>query len=202
MSGPSLCRPVPSRSVQPFRAVRLDVAAAETERYRLHNLSPQKGSRRDEKRKGRGYGGHQVIGPMAIVAGLQQVLQTLAGSTLLIVHWQQLRGQTAQLQIAVAFSTEGDQSELPSTVTSQQTDADMSLSLLQLQQQQWAARAIPSCHSVSHTAHNSSSNGSRHCSCTAAAPHTSHYLLSYSRQAKQLHSPSPMLQHLFLLLAC
>jgi len=78
--------------------VRLDVAAAETERYRLHNLSPQKGSRRDEKRKGRGYGGHQVIGPMAIVAGLQQVLQTLAGSTLLIVHWQQLQGQTAQLQ--------------------------------------------------------------------------------------------------------
>jgi hypothetical protein len=35
---------------------------------------------------------------MAIVAGLQQVLQTLAGSTLLIVHWQQLQGQTAQLQ--------------------------------------------------------------------------------------------------------
>eukprot|EP00775_Hariotina_reticulata_P008075 gene8075-8270_t len=59
ISGSSLCRPVPSRSVQPFRAVRLNVAAAETERYRLHNLSPQKGSRRDEKRKGRGYGGHQ-----------------------------------------------------------------------------------------------------------------------------------------------
>eukprot|EP00878_Enallax_costatus_P000806 GHUV01000930.1.p1 GENE.GHUV01000930.1~~GHUV01000930.1.p1 ORF type:complete len:247 (+),score=95.48 GHUV01000930.1:103-843(+) len=57
--GSALCRPVAARSVQPFRAVRLDVAAAETERYRLHNLSPQKGSRRDEKRKGRGYGGHQ-----------------------------------------------------------------------------------------------------------------------------------------------
>eukprot|EP00882_Tetradesmus_deserticola_P001800 GHRQ01001932.1.p1 GENE.GHRQ01001932.1~~GHRQ01001932.1.p1 ORF type:complete len:247 (+),score=101.11 GHRQ01001932.1:185-925(+) len=49
-----------ARAVQPLRAVRLDVAAAaDTERLRLHNLSPQKGSRRDEKRKGRGYGGHQ-----------------------------------------------------------------------------------------------------------------------------------------------
>lgn len=58
--GSALGRAVPARAVQPFRAVRLDVAAAETERLRLHNLSPQKGSRRDEKRKGRGYGGHQV----------------------------------------------------------------------------------------------------------------------------------------------
>jgi hypothetical protein len=49
-----------ARAVQPLRAVRLDVAAADSDRLRLHNLSPQKGSRRDEKRKGRGYGGHQV----------------------------------------------------------------------------------------------------------------------------------------------
>lgn len=56
-----LTRPAASRAMQPFRAVRLDVSAAATEeRLRLHNLSPQKGSRRDEKRKGRGYGGHQV----------------------------------------------------------------------------------------------------------------------------------------------
>lgn len=34
-------------------------AAAETERFRLNNLSPQKGSRRQEKRKGRGYGSGQ-----------------------------------------------------------------------------------------------------------------------------------------------
>jgi hypothetical protein len=56
-----LTRPGAARTMQPFRAVRLDVSAAATEeRLRLHNLSPQKGSRRDEKRKGRGYGGHQV----------------------------------------------------------------------------------------------------------------------------------------------
>lgn len=48
--------------VQPFRVARSVAvrAEAEPERLRLHNLSPQKGSRRDEKRKGRGYGGHQV----------------------------------------------------------------------------------------------------------------------------------------------
>lgn len=40
------------------RVVRV-CAAASDERLRLHNLSPQKGSRRDNKRKGRGYGGHQ-----------------------------------------------------------------------------------------------------------------------------------------------
>jgi hypothetical protein len=50
--------------VEPFSVARPGAAAvvvrAEAERLRLHNLSPQKGSRRDEKRKGRGYGGHQV----------------------------------------------------------------------------------------------------------------------------------------------
>jgi large subunit ribosomal protein L15 len=60
-TGTGLSRPVPARAMQPFRAVRLEVSAAATEeRLRLHNLSPQKGSRRDNKRKGRGYGGHQV----------------------------------------------------------------------------------------------------------------------------------------------
>ncbi|KAI8477303.1 MAG: plastid/chloroplast ribosomal protein L15 [Monoraphidium minutum] len=57
-----LGQPVAARRVQPFTAARGAVvvrAAAEPERLRLHNLSPQKGSRRDEKRKGRGYGGHQ-----------------------------------------------------------------------------------------------------------------------------------------------
>jgi large subunit ribosomal protein L15 len=48
-----------SRAVLPARVTRVVVSAAE-ERYRLHNLSPQEGSRRDNKRKGRGYGGHQV----------------------------------------------------------------------------------------------------------------------------------------------
>ncbi len=48
--------------VQAPRAARMVVtAAAETgDRLRLHNLSPQEGSRPDNKRKGRGYGGHQV----------------------------------------------------------------------------------------------------------------------------------------------
>lgn len=47
--------------VQAPRAARMVVtAAAETgDRLRLHNLSPQEGSRPDNKRKGRGYGGHQ-----------------------------------------------------------------------------------------------------------------------------------------------
>lgn len=63
--GSALGKAGAARAVQPLRAVRLDVAAAETERLRLHNLSPQKGSRRDEKRKGRGYGGHQVGTPAA-----------------------------------------------------------------------------------------------------------------------------------------
>lgn len=59
-TGTGVNRPVASKAMQPFRAVRLDVSAAATEeRLRLHNLSPQKGSRRDNKRKGRGYGGHQ-----------------------------------------------------------------------------------------------------------------------------------------------
>ena len=35
-------------------------AAESTDRFRLNNLSPQKGSRRPEKRKGRGYGAGQV----------------------------------------------------------------------------------------------------------------------------------------------
>ncbi|KIZ06434.1 50S ribosomal protein L15 [Monoraphidium neglectum] len=56
-------QPVAARRVQPFSAARgvvvVRAAAEPAERLRLHNLSPQKGSRRDEKRKGRGYGGHQ-----------------------------------------------------------------------------------------------------------------------------------------------
>jgi hypothetical protein len=58
-----------ARCVAPFRAARAPAVraaaaadAAPAERLRLHNLSPQKGSRRDDKRKGRGYGGHQVRG--------------------------------------------------------------------------------------------------------------------------------------------
>jgi large subunit ribosomal protein L15 len=46
----------------PFRAVRLNVTAMATavpERLRLSNLSPTKGSRRLEKRKGRGHGAGQ-----------------------------------------------------------------------------------------------------------------------------------------------
>jgi large subunit ribosomal protein L15 len=56
----------PAAGVRPVRAARVQVAAAaqaaagSEERLRLHNLSPQEGSRKDNKRKGRGYGGHQV----------------------------------------------------------------------------------------------------------------------------------------------
>ena len=42
------------------RAQAAAVAAPEEERLRLNNLSPNPGSRPEEKRKGRGYGGHQV----------------------------------------------------------------------------------------------------------------------------------------------
>lgn len=49
----------PLRSVQPFRSAHVVRAEVEPERFRLHNLSPQEGSRRANKRKGRGYGGHQ-----------------------------------------------------------------------------------------------------------------------------------------------
>lgn len=38
---------------------RAETAAPTGERLRLHNLSPQDGARRANKRKGRGYGGHQ-----------------------------------------------------------------------------------------------------------------------------------------------
>lgn len=61
--GSPLAQPVAACRTQPFTAARggaVVVRAAEGERLRLHNLSPQKGSRRDELRKGRGYGGHQV----------------------------------------------------------------------------------------------------------------------------------------------
>jgi hypothetical protein len=58
----------PSRAAAPLRAARLEVTAAD-ERYRLHNLRPQEGARQDNKRKGRGYGGHQasVAQPVALL---------------------------------------------------------------------------------------------------------------------------------------
>lgn len=45
--------------VQPFRPIRLNVVSASDERLRLHNLSPQEGSRRKNKRKGRGHAAGQ-----------------------------------------------------------------------------------------------------------------------------------------------
>lgn len=52
-------------SVRPFTAARqprslVVVNASSDARLRLHNLSPEPGSRRDEKRKGRGYAAGQV----------------------------------------------------------------------------------------------------------------------------------------------
>lgn len=57
-----LVAPRTIRAATPARAIVVAAAAAveDGERLRLHNLSPQTGSRRDEMRKGRGYGGHQV----------------------------------------------------------------------------------------------------------------------------------------------
>ena len=51
-----------TRMVRPtVTAVRAAAAAAETEeRYRLNNLSPQPGARKQKNRKGRGYGAGQV----------------------------------------------------------------------------------------------------------------------------------------------
>ena len=59
------------RSAPPL-AVRAAVAEAgvETEeRLRLHNLAPQPGSRRPNKRKGRGYGAGQVRHPTLVALG-------------------------------------------------------------------------------------------------------------------------------------
>lgn len=44
------------------RLVTYAAAAPTAERLRLNNLSPQEGSRKKEKRKGRGYGSGQVRG--------------------------------------------------------------------------------------------------------------------------------------------
>ena len=53
-------------AVRPFTAARCQVVvhaeAAEAPRLRLNNLGPEKGSRRPEQRKGRGYGAGQVRG--------------------------------------------------------------------------------------------------------------------------------------------
>lgn len=47
-------------------------AAATEERLRLNNLSPQEGSRRKEKRKGRGYGAGQVSWLVVSICGYVQ----------------------------------------------------------------------------------------------------------------------------------
>ena len=43
------------------RLVTYAAAAPTADRLRLNNLSPQEGSRKKEKRKGRGYGSGQVL---------------------------------------------------------------------------------------------------------------------------------------------
>lgn len=48
-----------SAAVKPFRGLTVVVRAG-GERLRLGNLAPEPGSRRDEKRKGRGYAAGQV----------------------------------------------------------------------------------------------------------------------------------------------
>ena len=68
------------RSALPL-AVRAAVAEADVEveeRLRLHNLAPQPGSRRPNKRKGRGYGAGQVRQPTASACG-GSVLRACAG---------------------------------------------------------------------------------------------------------------------------
>lgn len=103
-----LTRPAASRAMQPFRAVRLDVSAAATEeRLRLHNLSPQKGSRRDEKRKGRGYGAGQVrteqgagvntIRPAGQQQQSQQAMATATAAAALRQQHPSLRQKQQQL---------------------------------------------------------------------------------------------------------
>ena len=54
----SSVRPFTPASVRAPRALVVSVSASD--RLRLHNLSPEPGSRRDEKRKGRGYAAGQV----------------------------------------------------------------------------------------------------------------------------------------------
>lgn len=58
--GHFLCAPRPAAARCAAKRSVTHAVAAETERFRLNNLSPQKGSRRQEKRKGRGYGAGQV----------------------------------------------------------------------------------------------------------------------------------------------
>lgn len=70
------------RSALPL-AVRAAVAEADVEveeRLRLHNLAPQPGSRRPNKRKGRGHGAGQVRQPIDNGFG---------GSELAGLHWGQ-----------------------------------------------------------------------------------------------------------------
>jgi hypothetical protein len=57
--GSALTKSVPLRTARPFRSINVVVKAAE-DRLRLHNLSPAEGSRRQEKRKGRGHAAGQV----------------------------------------------------------------------------------------------------------------------------------------------
>ena len=74
----AVCR----RSALPL-AVRAAVADADVEveeRLRLHNLAPQPGSRRPNKRKGRGYGAGQVRQPTGSACG---------GVVLAGMHWGQ-----------------------------------------------------------------------------------------------------------------
>jgi hypothetical protein len=47
-------------AVRPFQAARCQVVVRAADRFRLDNLGPEPGSRREEKRKGRGYGAGQV----------------------------------------------------------------------------------------------------------------------------------------------
>ncbi|PNG99693.1 50S ribosomal protein L15, chloroplastic, partial [Tetrabaena socialis] len=59
LRGSALAPSVRCAPVRPFRAVVVASAAAESDRLRLHNLAPEPGSRRDQKRKGRGYAAGQ-----------------------------------------------------------------------------------------------------------------------------------------------
>lgn len=52
--------PKAAAATAPAPAIAVTESSDKSERFRLNNLSPQKGARRQEKRKGRGYGAGQV----------------------------------------------------------------------------------------------------------------------------------------------
>ena len=98
LRGAALAPSLRCSSVRPF--TRLVVQASSDERLRLHNLSPEEGSRRLEKRKGRGHAAGQVRRRVRNSAPFWQARLPGAASRC----WSRLGVHGAWLVLAVAVS--------------------------------------------------------------------------------------------------